>query len=125
MDVSDASYKLFKVIMVYDGMADQDWAAARLAIHGTFQGVEMEPSNVGEPKEILRFLDHHICLHVAGEDHGPSIVSALRAIVTMSDNLRADPLTSEWIRNFSRSGQSFANGVRSIMHPDNSFELRW
>jgi len=124
-DVSNASYELFKKVMASDDLTDQHWEAARLAIHGAFQdNAEDTPPTVGEPKELLKFLGYHLGLQGAGEDHGSSINFALDAIIIRSSGYRADPLTVEWISNFNHAGPSFANGMRSIMHPDNTLNLR-
>jgi len=124
-DVSVASLKLFKAIMGYDDLTGQHWEAARLAIHGAFQvRAEVTPSVLGELKEILKFLNHHLDLHGAGEDHGPSISLAIDAIILRSDRYRDNPLAVECTGNFDRTSPSFVRGMRLMMHPDCSFMLR-
>ena len=104
--------------MASDDLTDQHWDAARLAIHGAFQdNVEGTPPTIGEPKELLKFLDYHLGLQGLGEDHGSSINFALDAIILRSSDYRADPLTIECISNFNRAGPSFANGMLSISNP--------
>jgi len=108
--------------MGYDNLTDQHWEAARLAIHGAFQvRAEVTPSMLGELKEILKFLDHHLDLQGAGESHGPSISFAIDAIIARSDSYRADSLAVECIRNFT----SFVKGMRLVIRPARSFWLRW
>ena len=111
--------------MARDNLTDRHWEAARLAIHGAFQeNVEMTPPKLGELKGVLKFLDYHLQLQGAGEDHGPSIVFALEAIVVRSDDYPADPLTVECIRDFIHANPSFVRGVRSIVQPSSPFKLR-
>jgi len=124
VDISNASYELFKIIMAYEDLTDRDWEGARLALHGTFQGVDLAPSSVGELGEILKFLAHHLCLQGEGEDHRNSIGFALKGIVIRSGSYRADPLTVKWVANLNRTRPSFVNGVRSMMRPGNSFTHR-
>jgi len=128
MDVCNASYGLFKIIMAYDNLTEQDWKAARFAIYGAFQGIEVVPSSVGEINEILKFLTHHLCLHgvrdMVGGDHGTSIVLALKAVVLRSSDYRADPLTAGYIGHLNRTSPAFVNGVHSTIRPGNPFLLR-
>ena len=108
-----------------DNLTDQHWEAARLAIHGAFQvsgGITQEM--VGELKEILKFLNHHLALQGTGEDHEASITQALVGIQVGSDGNPADPPTAEYIRNWTHSSPLFMKGICSIMHPDGSFQLR-
>ena len=124
-DVSIASFRLFKAIMGYDNLTDQHWEAARLTIYGVFRVPAMvTPSILGELNEFLKFLDHHLDLQGAGEDHGSSISFAIDAIIIRSDSYREDPLAVERIRNFNRASPSFVRGMRLIMHPNSSFWLR-
>ena len=125
-DVSNASYELFKMIMASNDLTDQHWEAARLAAHGAFErNVELSPPLVGEPKEIFKFLDHHLGLQGAGEDHTSSITSTLEPFITKSSCGRwPDPLIIECIRKFDCASPSFVSGMRSIMRPNNTFDLR-
>ena len=124
-DISNASYELFKTVMAGDGLTDWHWEAARLAIRGAFQeNVEMTPPTLREPKELLKFLDYHLGLQGAGEDHEASIVFALEAIVVRSDDHSADLQTIECIRDVIHANSSFVGGVRSIVQPDRPFKLR-
>ena len=80
----------------------------------------------GEPKEVLKFLDHHLGLQGAGEDHTSSITSALEPFITKSPCGRwPDPLIVECISKFNCASLSFVSGMRSIMRPGNTFNLRW
>jgi len=79
---------------------------------------------VGEPKEILKFLDYHLGLQGAGEDHGSSISLALGATLVMSHDNRPVPLIVASIRNFDCANPSFVRGMRSIMHPSEPPLLR-
>ena len=126
-DVSDFSYGLFKTIMGSGNLTDQHWEAARLAIHGAFQQdievTRLTQLRLGELKEILEFLDHHIGLQAAGGNHTPSIVLALEAVIKRSGEHQADPLIAGCVRKFNCTSPSFAKAMRSIMHPDNTFKL--
>jgi len=120
--VSNASYELFKTIM-----ASNNWKAARLAVHGAFKrNVESSPPAAGEPKEILKFLGHHLDLQGAGEDHTSSIEYALEPfLVKLSSGHWPDPLVVECIGKFDCASPSFVSGIRSIIRPSNSSDLRW
>ena len=106
--------------MASDDPTDQHLEAARLAIHGAFErNDELSSPEVGEPKEILKFLDYHLGLQGAGKDYSSSIACALEAI-----DYRTDPLTVGCIREFNCASPHFVRGVRSIMRPDSQFQLR-
>ena len=120
-DISVASYELFNTIMAFDDLTDQHWEAARLAAHGAFQENFEVPLEIGEPKGILKFLDYHLGLQGAGEDHMSSISSALAAIFVESDEGRVRRPTVECIREFNCTSPSFVRGVLSIMCPDTPF----
>ena len=115
------------MIMASENLTDQHWEAARLAIHGASrEGVEVGGSNLGEPKEILAFLDYHLGLQGAGEDHGPSIESASHIILTglWCRWTKPPPLIAECISKFNCASPSFVGGVRSLLRPDRAFRLR-
>ena len=120
-DISVASYELFNTIMAFDDLTDQHWVAARLAAHGAFQENFEVPLEIGEPKGILKFLDYHLGLQGAGEDHRSSISSAFAAIFVESDEGRVRRPTVECIREFNCTNPSFVRGVLSIMCPDTPF----
>ena len=126
VDISVASYELFKVIVASEDLTDQHWEAARLAVCGAFRGEGTAATDppLGELGEILRFLDYHLGLQWAGEDHESAIRAAMYAVVAKSNNFQADPLTSEHITKLNRGSPSFANRVRSMMHPNYTFRLR-
>jgi len=110
-----------------DDLTDQHWEAARLAAHGAFErNVESSPPLVGEPKEILKFLDHHLGLQGTGEDHTSSFASVLEPFLTkLSSGRWPDPLIVECIEKFNCASPSFVSGMRSIIHPRNTFDFRW
>ena len=124
MDVAAASYELFKAIMASDELTDQDWEAARLALHGAFQLIadNLIPW-VGEPKEVLKFLDYHLGLQGAGEDHKVSIAAALVATSSHQDG-RPSPLVAQCIRNFNCASPSFIKGMRSMIHSSTPGQTR-
>jgi len=125
-DVAVPSYELFKVIAGSDNLADEHWEAARHAIRGAFQDniddQAFAPS-VGGPEEIINFLDYHIGLQGAGEDHKSSMHFALDAVLVGLDD-QPDPLVVECLRNFNCASPSFVRGMRSVMHPDFDEDVR-
>jgi len=128
-EFSNASYELFKTIMVSDNLTDQHWEASRLAIYGAFHGPPGRfwwPSDIDkeEPKEILKFLDHHLGLQGAGVDHGSSIALALEAPFVLSSLYEIGFLTFKCTREFNWGSPSLVRGVRSIMHPDRPGKLQ-
>ena len=123
-DVADASYGLFKTIMTSDDLTDQYWKAARLAIHGAFQrSVDDKLPRVEDPTEIIKFLNHHLCLQAAGEDHRSSIVLALNATSSTRDGRPTDSMVN-CIGKFDCASPSFVKGMRSILDPSNSILIR-
>jgi len=129
VDVSNASYEMFKTIMASDDLTDQHWEATRLLVEGAWtQNIEDSPPPLGEPTEILKFLDYHLGLQGAGEDHGSSITLAMDAILTngrrYGDWAQPPPLIVECVGKFDCLSPSFIRGVRSALCPDNAFRLR-
>ena len=124
-DACNASYELFKMVMAPDDLTEQHWEAARLAIRGAFEHIDVPAPMVEEPKEILRFLAYHLNPQGAGGDHGPSIGSALEAILIRSWDL-TEPLPQgvEYVRKFNWASPSIGRGLRLALHPDNSYTLR-
>jgi len=110
-----------------NNLTDQHWEAARLAAFGAFErNVELSPPLAGDHKEILKFLDHHLGLQGAGEDHISSFNSVLEPfLIKLSSGRWPDPLVVECISKFNCASPSFVSGMRSIMHPRNTFDLRW
>ena len=119
---ASASYGLFKTIMTFDTLTDQHWEAARLAIYAAFR--HWCPGEVGEPKEILRFLDHHVRLEGEGGDYGSYIMPATGGIVELQATHGINPLSLGCVREFNWASPSFVRGVCSIMQPHSSIELR-
>ena len=85
---------------------------------------EVTRSTQGGLDGILRFLDYHLRLQEAGQDHRSAIRSAMDAVFVKSDKFQADPLTVGYIKDLIRDSPSFAKGVRSMVHPDNDLRLR-
>ena len=105
-----------------DGLTDKHWKSASFALYGSF--AQGWPEEVGEPKEILKFLDHHIGLQGTGEDHGSTINVALEAILLLPLIEGIDPLTLECVRAFNWTSPSLVKGILSMMQPPNPPELR-
>ena len=116
--VSTASYRLFKTIMTFDNLTDEHWEAARLAICAVAESPH--PAEIGEPKEILRFIDHHVLLEGEGREYEPCIGHALRLIV----NREVNPLTFTCFKEFDWASPPFVRRVRSMMQPHNRQEIR-
>ena len=124
-DFAMASCKLFHVIMASDDKTEEYWGAARYAIRGAFErNVDLIIFPVTEkPQDILKFLDHHLGLQGAGEDHISSITYALDATLLRVDGM---PVlrTLESIRSFNCASPSFVRGMRSIMGLNANLRVR-
>ena len=120
IEFAGASYELFKVIMAPEDMTEEYWEAARHTMRGAFQrsigGMASLPA-VGNPKEILKFLDYHLDRQGAGEDHTTFIFYAFDAILVLLPGGRLMPLVAEGIKNFNCASSSFVRGMRSIISP--------
>ena len=117
------SYSLFKTIMASDDLTDRDWEAARLAAYGAFHGHHLRET--GDPKEILKFLDHHVGLEGAGEGHGSDVLSALLIIICQQYAYGIDLLGFKCAREFNWASPPFVRGVRSVMQPHSLQNLRY
>ena len=113
---------MFKAILAVNDLTNKHWEAARLAIRGAFQKNVQAPE-LGEPKEILKFLDYHLGLQGAGEDHTSSISFTLAVIHVESSKRLVNHPTVNCIRKFNCANPSFVRGVRSIMRPDRPRKL--
>ena len=78
---------------------------------------------MGGTDGFLKFLDHHLGLQGAGEDHESSITFAFEAVVGPINGW-VDPPLVERIRNFNCASPSFVKGVRSIMRPGDLLGLQ-
>ena len=78
--VSKASYGLFKAIVGLDNLTDQHWEAARFTVYAAFRDVN-NTMHCGDPKEIVKFLDYHVGVQGAKEDHQLYISSALQSLL--------------------------------------------
>ena len=116
-----ASHVLFETIMASDNMEEWHWEVARLAIRGALGD---DPPFVNGPKKILKFLDYHVCLQGAGEDHGPDIACALLATIFLQEGCYIDLLTHESVWDFDWTSLSFVRGICSVMRPHNPIPLR-
>lgn len=124
-DVSHASYELFKTIVASDDLTDQHWAAARLLVEGAWkQNIEGSQPTLGEPKEIFKFIDHHLGLHGEGEDHTSSIIFAVDAIRDEYIFCRPTRRLVEFAKKINCASQPFVKGARLALGPRNSVILR-
>ena len=120
--ITELSYVLFKLIMASNELTDQHWEAARFAVDGACSVVS--PSVVGEPKELVRFLDYHIVLHGSGEDYESYITPALKALLRLQDLDDVHPPTFQCIRGFNWTSPSFVRGICSMIQPQYNPQLR-
>ena len=108
--------------MASNDLTDQHWEAARLAVDKAFGSLGPQPE-LGEPRGMLKFLDYHLGLSGALEDHKPFITLAFEEIFIFYDYM-PNPLVVKCVKNFNCASPSFVRGVRSIMHPDSSLGPR-
>jgi len=108
-----------------DALTDQHWAAARLLAEGAWGNIEDSSPELTDLKEVFEFLDHHLGLHGAGEDHTSSIIVAMDAILSeWFTGGGPTPLLEESARNFNCASPSFVKGVCLALGPRNSLDLR-
>ena len=120
--VAEKSYDLFHVVMrapvspAYS--QDKKWEASRRAMHGAYKWDQFLPW-VGDPHDVLTFLDHHFDLATGGEDQDEPIQNALRALAYASG-----PVTIEALKRFDPTEPSFVSGICYTFQSNRSFELR-
>ena len=54
------SYALFRIIMRHVDHNNELWLPARLSIQGAYTAAKPDVPQVGDPKQLLQFLDHHM-----------------------------------------------------------------
>jgi len=108
-NVAQKSYELFHVVMkapvspTYS--QDKKWEASRRTIHGAYKWDQFMPS-VGDPHDILTFLDHHFDLATGGENQDEPIQNALQALAYASG-----PDTIDALKRFDPTKPSFVSGI--------------
>ena len=132
-DTASESSRLLHVIMrapispAYS--QEKKWQAFRLAIRSVYKHTESLPS-VGDPLNILTFLDHHLKLalrHRLNQDEPTQddpfqhdqILIALYALVYASG-----PLTIDTLKRFNPTEPSFVSSIRYVYWTDKPLELR-
>ena len=78
------------------------------------------PAEIGEPREILKFLEYHVCPQRAGQDHEPSILSASRALFCLENVDEVDPLA---IEDFDWANPPFVRGIRFLVHSHHPVDI--
>jgi len=150
-NVAQKSYELFHVVIqapvspTYS--QDNKWRASRLTMHGAYKWDQFLPW-VGDPDDILTFLDHHFDLAAGGKNQDKpiknqdepiqnqdepiqnqdepiqnqdelAIQNALRALAYASD-----PVTIEALKRFNPTKPSFISGICHVFQGGRPFELR-
>ena len=109
--VSQKSYNLFHIVMQAPTSITytqkKKWEASRLAMHGAYKLDQSLPW-VGDPHDVLAFLDHHFDLATAkgGQNQDEPIQNALRALAYASD-----PVTIDHLSHFDSAKPSFVHGL--------------
>ena len=122
-EIALKSYHLFHVVMQAPISSahseEKKWQAARLAMHGAYKWDKFLPW-VGDPQDILTFLDHHFKLATGGsEGQYEPIQNALRALAYASG-----PATIESLKHFDPTETSFIRGVCYVYQGDKPPQLR-
>ena len=121
-NVAQKSYELFHVVMhapispTYP--QDKKWEASCRTIHGAYKWDKFLPW-VGDPHDILTFLDHHFELAIGGKNQDEPIQNALRALAYASG-----PVTIEALKHFDPTNPSFVSGICYVFQSDRPFEIR-
>ena len=122
-DIATKSYHLFHVVMESQVTSaytqDKKWEASRLTIHGAYKWDKFLPW-VGDPRDILTFLDHHFDLATrSDQNQDEPIQNALRALAYASG-----ASTIEALRHFDPTEPSFVRGICYVYQDDKPFQLR-
>ena len=121
-NIAQRSYELFHVVMqapVSNAYSqDKKWEASRRTLHGAYKWDQFLPW-VGDPDDILTFLDHHFDLVIGGKNQDEPIQNALRAL-----GYASGPVTIEALKRFNPTSPSFISGIRHVFQGGRPFELR-
>ena len=118
--ISVASYALFHVILSSPFEEEELWAAARLAINGTYKWDTFLPW-VEDPDDIIKCLTRHFAIQAKGEDDiaRQPIEDSLRALAYGSNKT-----TLEGLKKFDLTDKLFVNGIRKALAEDRPFQTR-
>jgi len=123
-NVAQKSYELFHVVMQAPVsptfLQEKKWEASRLAMHGAYKWDTFLPW-VGNPLDILTFLDYHFDLATrGGQNQDEPIQNALRALAYASGR----DVTIEALKRFDPTKPSFVYGICYVYRSDRPFEIR-
>ena len=117
--IATKSYDLFHVVMrapvspAYSN--EKKWEASRLALNGAYKWDKVLPL-VGDPQNILTFLNHHFELASQGENQDEPIQNALRALAYAS--------SPETLKSFDPTQLSFVRGILHVFKRNKPLQLR-
>ncbi|KAF9649519.1 hypothetical protein BDM02DRAFT_3128351 [Thelephora ganbajun] len=122
-EIAEKSYNLFHVVMQTPVSAaysqEKKWEASRLTMHGAYKWDKYLPW-VGEPRDILTFLDRHFDLATReDQNQDEPIQNALRALA-----YAANSDTIEALKHFDPTEPSFVRGICYVYQDDKPFQLR-
>ena len=122
-EIAQKSYQLFHIVMQAPAplaySPEKKWDASRLTMHGAFKWDKFLPW-VGDPKDILTFLNHHFDLaDRSGENQDEPIQNALRALA-----YAPCPDTIEALKLFDPTEPSFVRGICYVFQDHKPFQLR-
>ena len=122
--IAKKSYELFHVIMQtpvsFVCSQEQKWRASRLALHSAYNWDGFLLPWVGDPQDILIFLDHHFDLATRDrQNQDEPIQNALRALAYASS-----PVTVEVLRRLDPTRPSFIRGICYAFQNDRPSRLR-
>lgn len=121
--IAARSYQLFRAVMrapVTDVFTHgKKWQAARFAMHGAYKWDEFLPW-VGDPQDILTFLDHHFELATRdNENQDEPIQDALLAL-----SYASGATTIEALNHFDPTEPSFVRGICHVYRDNKPMQLR-
>ena len=118
--ITTKSYSLFRAILSSSIEKEELWAAARLAVHGSFKWDKFLPW-VEDPDDVIKCLTHHFAIQAEGEDDVAKqpIEDILRAISYASNET-----TLEGLKKFDFTDKLFFGGIRKALEEDRPFETR-
>ena len=121
-DVATKSYHLFHVVMrtpISPPRQEKKCEASRLALHGAYKWIRASPS-VGDPGDVLTFLNQRFKMAARDENKDESIRDALGALAYASDT----PATIEALKRYDATDTSFVRGICSAFKDDRLPQLR-
>ena len=118
-DIAANSYRLFHIVMQANiSPEEKKWEASRLSLLGAYKWDKVLP-RVGDPKDILAFLNHHFDLATQGEDQDEPIQNALRALAYAYNTE-----TIEALKTFDSTKSPFVRGICFAFQNERPPQLR-